>query len=343
MILILTESHDATSDDVIERLTARGVRTVRFETADFPQQVRHVFRKGKTGSRELLEINGETIDLAEVHTVWNRRPKLPQVLESLNPEDRKFAQKETDLIYRGLLQSLKDRFWVNPWQPGQAGEYKQYQLQVAQRIGWEIPETLVTNHPEEVRAFYHQCHGNIIYKTVSQHMRDGNIQAGILPQLIYTNRVKASDLERLESVTLAPCLFQEYVPKKVELRVTVVGRKTFAAEIHSQQSERSREDWRRYDFDNTPYLVHQLPAEVEAKCQQLVKEMGLVFGCIDLILTPDDRYVFLEINPNGQWGWIESLTGMPIGDNLVQMMIEGTPNYTDPPMMAKSAVVGAEV
>ncbi|MBX7220857.1 MAG: hypothetical protein K1Y36_12980 [Blastocatellia bacterium] len=336
MILILTEAYDPAADDLIQRFQARGIRTIRYETADFPQKVRHIFRKGAGVSRNLLEINGQTINLAEVQTVWNRRPKKPTVSKMITGDDREFAQKETEEIYRGILHTLQNRFWVNPYTLNEVAEYKPYQLQVAQHIGWEIPQTLITNNPDEVREFYRQYDGNIIYKTVSSPFRLGS-GVGTPPQLIYTNRVKASDLERLESVTLAPCLFQEYVPKKVELRVTVVGRKTFAAEIHSQQSERSREDWRRYDFDNTPYLVHQLPAEVEAKCQQLVKEMGLVFGCIDLILTPDDRYVFLEINPNGQWGWIESLTGMPIGDNLVQMMIEGRPDYAEPPALTKQA------
>ncbi|HMW02377.1 MAG TPA: ATP-dependent carboxylate-amine ligase, partial [Acidobacteriota bacterium] len=134
----------------------------------------------------------------------------------------------------------------------------------------------------------------------------------------------------LKAVTHAPCLFQEYIPKKVELRITVVGRKIFAAEIHSQQSQRSKDDWRRYDIANTPYLKHRLPEAIKIKCQQLVRELGLVFGCIDMIVTPDNRYVFLEINPNGQWGWIEELTQLPICANLAEMLIQGTALYTDP-------------
>ncbi|MBX7220854.1 MAG: ATP-dependent carboxylate-amine ligase [Blastocatellia bacterium] len=342
MILILTEAQDATADDMIERFKAKGVRTIRYETADFPQKVQHTIRKGAGISQDLMGINGETIDLTEVRTVWNRRPQAPSVTANMSAEDRKFAQKETELIFRGILQTLRDRFWVNPYLNSQVGEYKPYQLQLAQQVGWEIPQTLITNQPDEVREFYRQLDGNIIYKAVFPHTRLGNPQAGIPAQLIYTNRVRESHLEQLDAVAHAPCLFQEYVPKKVELRVTVVGRKTFAAEIHSQQSERSKEDWRRYDFENTPYYPHQLPAEVEAKCQRLVQEMGLVFGCIDLILTPDNRYVFLEINPNGQWGWIEELTGLPIGDNLVEMMIQGTPNYTNPPVTVKPAMAVAE-
>jgi hypothetical protein len=86
---------------------------------------------------------------------------------------------------------------------------------------------------------------------------------------IYTNRVKREDLSKLESVKVAPCIFQEYIAKKVELRITVVGHKVFATEIHSQNSDRSRDDWRRFDFENTPYNVHKLPAGLEEQCRQL--------------------------------------------------------------------------
>lgn len=342
MILILTQFGDPTTDDLIERLTLRGARLIRFDTADFPQRTRHTMLKSPALSADILEIAGETVDLRQVSTVWNRRPKAPVVSEMMDPQDREFAQAETDLIYRGLLQSLHNRFWINPHFTNLASGYKPYQLQVAQRVGWEIPATIITNDPVQARRFLQQAEGEVIYKAVSAYYRWENQGSDRKSFAIYTNRLKESDLERLDAVAHTPCLFQEYIPKQVELRVTVVGRKTFAAEIHSQQSERSKEDWRRYDFENTPYYPHQLPAEVEAKCQRLVQELGLVFGCIDLILTPDNRYVFLEINPNGQWGWIEELTKLPIGDNLVEMMIQGTPNYTNPPVTVNPAMAVAE-
>ena len=82
--------------------------------------------------------------------------------------------------------------------------------------------------------------------------------------------------------------------------MTVVGSAIFPAEIHSQHTYRTRHDWRRYDWDQTPYLPHELPAEVADRCLRLVRELGLCYGAIDLVLTPDGRYVFLEVSDNGR-------------------------------------------
>jgi glutathione synthase/RimK-type ligase-like ATP-grasp enzyme len=116
-------------------------------------------------------------------------------------------------------------------------------------------------------------------------------------------------------------IFQAYVPKRLEVRVTVVGSAIFPAEIHSQQTHRTRHDWRRYDHGETPYLPHALPGHVAERCLRLVAELGLCYGAIDLVLTPDGRYVFLEINPNGQYLWIEHATGMPISGAVCDLLL----------------------
>ena len=141
----------------------------------------------------------------------------------------------------------------------------------------------------------------------------------------YTEIVSRRDVGYTDSVRYVPVLFQAYVPKRVELRVTVVGQQVFAAEIHSQASHRTRHDWRRYDFFKTIYLPHELPREVERRCLQLVERLGLCYGAIDMILTPDNHYVFLEINPNGQYLWIENETGLAISDALCDLLISEEP------------------
>src|SRR5207249_969990 len=117
---------------------------------------------------------------------------------------------------------------------------------------------------------------------------------------------------------------QSYVPKHVELRITVVGQLVFAAEIHSQESNHTRYDWRQYDFYETPYFVHKLPSAVASRCVQLVERLGLCYGAIDMILTPDERYVFLEINPNGQYLWVEEATGLPISEAICNLLMDGS-------------------
>ena len=126
------------------------------------------------------------------------------------------------------------------------------------------------------------------------------------------------------AIRLCPVIFQAYVPKRVELRITVVGRQVFAAEIHSQHSNHTKHDWRRYDRYQTPYFPHSLPTHLQQLCVRLVERLGLCYGAIDTVLTPDGRYVFLEINPNGQYLWIEKMTGLPISDAICDLLIAGS-------------------
>ncbi|HWN70612.1 MAG TPA: hypothetical protein VNM90_23390, partial [Haliangium sp.] len=119
----------------------------------------------------------------------------------------------------------------------------------------------------------------------------------------------------------SPVLFQARVPKQVELRITVAGESVLAAEIHSQSTKRTQIDWRHYDQGHTPYRAHALPDEIRRACLALVARLGLRFGAIDMIVTPDDRYVFLEINPSGQWMWIENETGLPISDAVCDTLL----------------------
>ena len=120
-----------------------------------------------------------------------------------------------------------------------------------------------------------------------------------------------------------PGIFQPYVEKRVELRIVVVGRNLFACAIHSQRSERSREDWRRYDLENTPYEPYELPPDVAAKLRRLMDRLGLVCGSVDMIVTPAGEHVFLEVNPNGQFDFVARLAGLPIYEHLAAMLLAG--------------------
>jgi len=328
MIFCITGKEDEHADIVLAELDRKGAPYVRFHTAEFPQQILltgHI--QDDVGSdRVVLNVSGQTINLSDIKTVWFRRPKSPELPSELSEEDHEFAMDESTAVLRSLWCLLRDCFWVNPRLPGTYAESKLYQLELARSIGFDVPRTLITNDPAEIAPFFERCDGNAIYKTFTQHTRtttDGGLA-------IYTSVLTAADLKRVDSLKVAPGIFQQYVPKKVELRVTVIGRKVFAAEIHSQNSERAKIDWRRYDLPNTPHLQHELPREVEERCLEFVRQMGLVFGCIDLILTPAGNYVFLENNPNGQWHWVERMTGLPLLDNFTEMLIQATAEYADP-------------
>src|SRR5208282_439036 len=105
--------------------------------------------------------------------------------------------------------------------------------------------------------------------------------------------------------------------KEADIRVTVVGKVVFATEIQSQDYEETETDWRRGGHVELVYRAHELPREITEKCVCLVRKFGLRFGAIDLILDRKGLYWFLEINPNGQWAWIQNRTGQPIAQAIV--------------------------
>lgn len=98
----------------------------------------------------------------------------------------------------------------------------------------------------------------------------------------------------------------------------MVGDSHFACQIDSQRSEQAKYDWRRYDIPHTPHIPIEPPREIKSKVTNMMRMLGLEFGALDFIITPGDKWIFLEINCMGQWLWIEQLTGLPISDAIVE-------------------------
>lgn len=327
MILILTHSVDPHADRVIELLTARGAEFLRFHPADFPVHANLSIGYAPAGrTQSFLRAGEKTVDLEQLQSVWTRRPKAPVPHEQIqDPATRSFVAEECATFVRDVWAALRCR-----WLPGkpaaiQLAQLKTAQLRLASDLGLELPPSLVTNSPEEFYEFYRQHNGNIISKLVGFSF-DRAVK-GVITR--FTEVVSKRDVGYAASLQYCPMILQAYVPKRLELRITVVGQQTFAAEIHSQVSHHTRYDWRRYDLSQTPHLVHELPAEIHDRCVRLVARMGLCYGAIDMILTPDGRYVFIEINPNGQYLWIEEETGLPISAAICDVLMGERPVSAD--------------
>jgi glutathione synthase/RimK-type ligase-like ATP-grasp enzyme len=147
--------------------------------------------------------------------------------------------------------------------------------------------------------------GPAIYKSLSQNL---DVEVG---KSLFTGLLTEKELANLELIQLTPGVFQELVPKAYEVRATVVGRRIFTARIDSQAKAETKIDWRHRPFDVDHHPI-SLPPEVELKILALMEAFGLMFGAFDFIVTPDGDHVFLEVNPAGQYMWIESITGLEI-------------------------------
>jgi glutathione synthase/RimK-type ligase-like ATP-grasp enzyme len=178
----------------------------------------------------------------------------------------------------------------------------------------------VTNCPDAFLDFYGEQRGRIVTKRTTPSQ--GLVAADGESLVRYTDPVRPRDIVHVEGLRLCPLVVQGSVPKQLELRVTVVADEVFPAAIYSQASNHTRFDWRRYDNARTPIKPFPLPDEVAERCCSLVRQLGLRYGAIDLVLTPDNRFVFLEINPNGQYLWIEEATGLEISAAVADLLLD---------------------
>ncbi|MER2606692.1 MAG: MvdC/MvdD family ATP grasp protein [Siculibacillus sp.] len=329
-ILILTGESDSTADLMVLHLRERGVPFERFHPQDLPRRARVTlrYRPGAPPSGRMTT-DGETIDWSEIGAVWYRRPEPFALSTALTAEEKEFAHHECISVMQGAWRSF-DAFWVNHPDRIRIAESKPLQLTLAGRLGFTVPRTLFTNDPDEVRALWAECGGAVVYKSMTQGVLGRGLQ-----QSVYTNRVTAEHLARADLLSNAPGLFQEEIPKVADLRITVIGDRLFPVEIRSQSEPDAVVDWRRGEVPRMEHVPCELPDEVARACLDLDRALGLHYSAIDMVLTPDGRHVFLEINPSGQFGWIESLTGLPLIETLADLLVSGRDR--------RSAAVAAEI
>jgi hypothetical protein len=177
----------------------------------------------------------------------------------------------------------------------------------------------VTNNPAKAKEFLESCPCGAITKALGF---PALLYKGRAAASLYTHRVTKQDKSALDSVRFGPTLLQEFLRKEANLRTTVIGRKVFSVSIATGDVEDAKYDFRRADILSLPHSPITLPHEVEKACRDVVKSLGLNFGAIDLLRTIDGDLVFLEVNPNGQWLWLETLTGLPMSVTMAKLLAQ---------------------
>ena len=150
-------------------------------------------------------------------------------------------------------------------------------------------------------------HDSVVHKALSSP------QHRFLETRVWT----ASDRERIRDLPLCPTIFQERIMGPSDIRVTFVGDRIFAARIDTAQGRAPVDS--RLDLD-APCAPHALPDDVCIGLLRLMSGLGLLFGTIDLKLTDSGEYVFSEVNPQGQFLYIEILTELPISDAVAEFL-----------------------
>jgi glutathione synthase/RimK-type ligase-like ATP-grasp enzyme len=325
-ILLVTTAVDEASDCVADALRRRGsTRHYRLNTEDLPLAITTSAENGPGGPHFIWHSKDRTASFDGIHRVWLRRHRLPIVPEEqLSSAYSEYCLRESLWFMKGLLFSLAETVrgddWMSHPSAVQRAESKILQLTVATRLGLRCPETLVSNDPDVIRSFFQRHRGEVVAKA----LRMAYFDLGDEQRATYTTQISEDDLADADSLRLAPVIYQRHISKQCDVRVTVVGDKIYAARIESQAVDTARVDWRRADV-SLDHEAHQLPPAVSTACLQLMADLHLAFGAIDFVLTPGGDYVFLEVNPGGQWLWLEDKLGFPISDDIAAWLLRQEP------------------
>ncbi|MDP3561126.1 MAG: hypothetical protein Q8R83_02975 [Legionellaceae bacterium] len=253
-----------------------------------------------------------------------RRPHLPK--EMVHPNDYKFVVRENTLFYESFTCNMApNAWWINSKEAANRANFKLLQLKIASECGMLIPTTLCSNDPKEIHQFLtnHDDSG-VIYKPLCSNFWFESNQI----KIAYTARVHQQDLPSNHLLQKLPGIFQKEVAKKYELRITCFGDYIVAAKLNSQEHIDGMIDWRAIRKEPLVIEPYSLPTAIESKIRTFMREIGIVFGSFDFIVTPDDEYIFLEVNEQGQFLWIEEYNpDFKMLDIFIRFMLNKSPNF----------------
>ena len=327
-ILILTHARDDCADLVTSHLDRLNAEYIRFNTEEFQTKVKFVVDLSSDGILNAAYMSPDwELNFDDIGVVWNRRVHDPDLGDELdyNPELKEWMQDETTW---GLSNSftLINAPIVNPWEDNERLKFNKWiQMRRAAELGFEIPASRMTNNRESIREFWETTKHEMIFKKI----RKGLFKfEGEKTLIVHTSKIPEEkfDDQALDRMRFCPMFFQEHIPKKYDVRSIVVGCDVFSVTIDSQSVPEGVVDFRTAavlgKLREMKHEVIDLGPDVNSKLVQFTRSFGLSFSAIDLIITPDNRIVFLEDNPNGQWGWLEHLTNVPISQAFAEYLIK---------------------
>lgn len=306
MILIVTHKTDYTVDFVVEKLNEHNVPYFRLNCEDILLDQSISISK-ESAFRPVIN-NDRHFD-----SVWFRRTKYPELPDTMDASSANYCYIELDAYFSNLWETISADKWLSKPSSIYRAENKILQLKEASELGFNTPDTIIPTSFEELKSFFDKCQEKIIIKPLFDNkLINNNSQS-----LIFTTLVSREDIESFKTHYNLPSIYQEYIEKEIEIRVTIVGNDCFAAYVESQVDEETKIDWRR---KKKKFKEFELPDEIKQKCFKLIEKLNISFGAIDLILDKSGKFIFLEINPNGQWAWIESDTDLKISDSIITFL-----------------------
>jgi hypothetical protein len=324
LILIIADSRgDAHVDFVTDELVRRGIPYFVFDPARYPDEFRLTIEGTEEGSYGVLSSADIELELADVSGAWYRRPGRPAISRISDKAEAEWMNQECLHAVRGMYEFVPFERWVSHPSSIHRASAKILQLRVAHDLGFAIPPYLLTSSPAEALDFLAAHDRRVVAKSLAQPFVVYPERNEVV--VMYTRRIDDVDEEDLAYISSGPTFLQRYVDKVADIRVTIVGTEVLAVEIDPSTSAEAMVDFRAVDAFDLKHRVVRLPDALRRACELLVARLGLAFGAVDLVRDSSGSYYFLEINPNGQWLWLEWATGLPIREALCNRLLVPKP------------------
>ncbi|QQS37589.1 MAG: hypothetical protein IPM56_06445 [Ignavibacteriales bacterium] len=315
-ILIVSNKRDVTTDLVVKRLSQLNIPFRRFNTEEFPQKVNCTLNLTNSETDILISNNDWEMTYNDIASIWYRRPKISDFTNTnLTQDEFNFALRESNSFLLNLWAILRDKTWINNPFDLYIVERKAYQLKVAVAAGFTIPNTIVTNDYTVLLKFIENHAGSIVAKPISHGGFGDNNEFAI-----YTNDLGSTEYSlNEESVNCSPFIVQEKITDKIDVRVTIFGSKVFAHKI-LVKNQSLVIDWRVLQPDQLSYELIEVPCALQKSITQFMQLTNLKYGAMDFVIDKNNNWFFIEINPNGQFAWLEIANGDKLIDSLIDLL-----------------------
>lgn len=323
--LVVTSESDIHADAVINDIYHHGINAIRLNIDTFIQKSSYAYEWSSSGqlTEDFLFFNDSQKQAKNIKVIWwrklgswDRYTVFPEIQEKSAID---YCQKETDALIHSLAGLYPQAKWINSWQDIEYSSYRINQIAIAKKLNLRTPETIVTNCYEKLENFLH-LQGDCIIKPITQHpvfTYNGN------QHRLYTRKIDYLTLQEFKnSIHFSPVFVQKEIKKRHEYRITIIDEDCFVCRIESQDTndEDVKIDWRIIDPNKLGHHLDNLPLKYILKLKKMLKEFRLNFGAFDIIEDINNDLFFIELNPNGQWYWIELLTGMQIAQAMANLI-----------------------
>lgn len=308
MILILSIRNDRITNNVIDWLIFSQVNFKRLNAEDQVKVLKIALNSSKAATIQLEDINkGDVILIENFKKIWYRTGKI-----SLQPASVAYPEKaaaiavnnylkaEAKAITDFIITQLSDKPSLGSYTNSQLN--KLFVLVKAKEVGLKIPDTLISSEKEIVASF-NEKNGCIINKSIKDCF------TLVLDNTSYFNPTSEINAELFQKMSHSffPSLVQPRLDKAYELRIFFMKDLFYSMAIFSQNDSQTKVDYRRYNYTKPNRTVpYKLPDHIKGKIIHLMKVLDLDTGSVDMIVTKNGDYIFLEVNPVGQFGAVSS-------------------------------------